>query len=423
MPSVSDNQEIYVGNIVTGGNRSWPLVKENLALVVKDGLIIAKGNATNILDRYDGEVTALGDYEFLAPGFVDAHVHAPQFKNGGMHLDKPLLDWLQNYTFPLEDRFKDVEYAERTYPHVIKATLSKGSTTTAYFGSIHKDSCLVLAEEAESQGQRAFVGKTNMDENNLADYYRDESSQQSLNDTHDFVNRMSEMNLTEAIITPRFALSCSMGLMKRLGLIAKQHGLAVQSHINENETEVKVAKEMFPDCKDYLGVYEDAGLMGPRSIFAHSIFTTDDEYRRMAATGTSVIHCPDSNIQLMSGLFNGPKVESHGVNIGLGTDVGASAMDGIVQQIRMAELVSKIRAISQSETKIYTTYRDAYHWATLGGAKALGVDHLVGSLEIGKRFDAIVADLSSMPAVYYEVLQKSTTVESIWTFRIKLTVL
>ena len=90
----------------------------------------------------------------------------------GMHLDKPLLDWLQNYTFPLEDRFKDVEYAERTYPHVIKSTLSKGSTTAAYFGSIHKEACLVLADEAEVQGQRAFVGKTNMDTNNLADYYR-----------------------------------------------------------------------------------------------------------------------------------------------------------------------------------------------------------------------------------------------------------
>lgn len=89
-----------------------------------------------------------------------------------MHLDKPLLDWLQNYTFPLEDRFKDIEYAERTYPHVVKSTLSKGSTTAAYFGSIHKDACLVLADEAEIQGQRAFVGKTNMDTNTLADYYR-----------------------------------------------------------------------------------------------------------------------------------------------------------------------------------------------------------------------------------------------------------
>merc|ERR1719461_2624635 len=98
---------------------------------------------------------------------------------------------------------------------------------------------------------------------------------------------------------------------------------------------------MFPDCKDYLGVYEDAGLLGPRSILAHSIFTTDDEYKRMASTGTSVIHCPDSNIQLMSGIFNGQRVESFGVNIGLGTDVGASGMDGIVQQIRMAEMISK----------------------------------------------------------------------------------
>ena len=85
MPSVSDDQEIYVGNIVTGGNRKTPLVKENTALVVKDGTIVAKGCARSILDRYDGEVIALGEHEFLAPGFVDAHLHAPQFKNGGLN--------------------------------------------------------------------------------------------------------------------------------------------------------------------------------------------------------------------------------------------------------------------------------------------------------------------------------------------------
>ena len=87
MPSVSDDQEIYVGNIVTGGNRKTPLVKENTALVVKDGIIVAKGFARSILDRYDGEVIALGEHQFLAPGFVDAHLHAPQFKNGGLNQD------------------------------------------------------------------------------------------------------------------------------------------------------------------------------------------------------------------------------------------------------------------------------------------------------------------------------------------------
>merc|ERR1712110_1227448 len=290
------NQEIYIGNIVTGSRQDQNLVSEGCALVVQNGTIIARGPAGQILSCYDGEIIELGENQFLAPGFVDAHVHAPQYKNGGMQLDKPLLEWLQNYTFP----------------EVIRSTLTKGTTTAAYFGSIHKDSCLVLAQQAESQGQRAFIGKVNMDLNGMASYYKDESAQTSLNDTLEFVNQLDTFNrLTEPIITPRFALSCSMGLMKCLGQIAKHENLAIQSHINENLTEVEVARQMFPDSEDYFGIYEDAGLFGKRALFAHSIHTTDSEYIRMAETGTSVIHCPDSNIQLMSGFFNAPVVESN----------------------------------------------------------------------------------------------------------------
>ena len=151
MPSISDNQEIFVGNIVTGKRGDACLVTPDAALVVNNGTIIARGQAHEILNRYDGEVTHLGPHQFLAPGFVDAHVHAPQYKNGGMHLDKPLLEWLQNYTFPLEDKFKDTDYAKQTYPEVIRSTLSKGSTTAAYFGSIHKDSRLIWPSKRKTK--------------------------------------------------------------------------------------------------------------------------------------------------------------------------------------------------------------------------------------------------------------------------------
>jgi guanine deaminase len=95
----------------------------------------------------------------------------------------PLLDWLQKYTFPAEHKFKDVEYAERMYPPVIKNTLKRGTTTAAYFASRHKEATLVLAREAAQNGQRAFVGKVNMDSNAVAEYYQDESAQQSVKDT------------------------------------------------------------------------------------------------------------------------------------------------------------------------------------------------------------------------------------------------
>jgi len=398
-----DNSKIYIGNIVTAENKEDRLINRE-ALVIKDDKIVARGEPERILSQYDGELIRLTDNQILAPGYVDAHLHAPQFKMNGMFLDRPLLDWLQKYTFPTERRFADVTYAEKVYPHVIGSTLRNGTTTAAYFDTIYTDSSLVLAKEAEKQGQRAFIGKVNMDINGLDPLYKEASMQESYDETRRLISAMADMKMVEPIITPRFALTCSISLMKALGTLAKDHKLAVQTHVNENKAEIDFIAENAPysKFKNYCDVYEECGLFGPRCLMAHSVHTTEAEYRRMAATGTSVVHCPDSNFQLMSGYFDAAFTDQMNVNVSLGTDVGASGLLSISDQICMAERVSKCRAINANQTSSYVTFRQAYDWATMGGARALGMADQIGSLRPGKQFDALLIDTSSFPSYVVE---------------------
>lgn len=395
---------IYIGNIVCGTDPTKSLVKADYAVVVDtNGKISAVGPKAEIFDNFDGNIVRLSKFQLLMPGFIDAHLHAPQFPNIGLHTDLPLMDWLTKYTFPLENRFKDVSFAEKIYPAVIRQTLAGGTTTAAYFGSIHKESTLVLAKEAQKQGQRAFIGKTNMDLNPTAEYYKEENVQSSLKDTEWVINEMENLNssLLEPIITPRFALSCSEGLMTKLGDLAKSNNLAIQTHISENRGEMQIVKDLFPRCKDYLEVYENHNLIGNRTLLAHGIHLSDDELSRICNVGASVVHCPTSNTNLMSGFFDAKHTSSQSVNIALGTDVAGGALAGMVEMMRNAESVSKSCEILTKTLDFHVDHRQAFLYGTLNGAISLGIDDQTGSLEVGKFFDAVIADLTFATAAEF----------------------
>lgn len=168
----------------------------------------------------------------------------------------------------------------------------------------------------------------------------------------------------------------------------------MQTHVSENQVEIQVTKELFPDCKDYLEVYEKTGLIGKRTLLAHGIYLTEDELNRLSAAGTTVVHCPDSNTGLVSGFFNAQTTSESGVNIALGTDVSGGSFAGMLDSMRMAESVSKTIAITQNTQNFHVNYRQSFLYATLNGAKSLGIDHITGSLEVGKSFDAIIVDVA-----------------------------
>ncbi|KAH8354550.1 hypothetical protein KR084_007806 [Drosophila pseudotakahashii] len=385
---------------------------ENGFLVVDDGgKIIGVGHdfqqwvSSNPVWTKDLAEVRLTDYQFLMPGFVDCHIHAPQFAQVGLGLDMPLLDWLNKYTFPLEAKFSDQLYAQQVYQSVVQATLRCGTTLASYFATNHLESTLILAREAVRQGQRALVGKV-CSNCNSPDFYV-ETAEESASATLVFVTEMRKLgsSLVLPTITPRFALSCSKELLKDLGDIAKRFDLHVQSHISENLAEIEVVKGIFKTS--YAGAYDEAGLLTNKTVMAHGVHLEDDEIELLKSRGCSVAHCPASNTMLSSGLCDVQRLVNNGVTVGLGTDVSGGNSVSIQDALLRALDVSKhldffkkqnIRGTGEAKIQdpnyVQLKYKQALYLATLGGAKALSLDHLTGNFVLGKEFDALLVDVS-----------------------------
>ncbi|KAH8304921.1 hypothetical protein KR018_005045 [Drosophila ironensis] len=402
---------VFLGTIVhTKSFHEFESFDRGFLVIDDDGKILGLGSdypawlAANPM-RIPPEEVVLTGYQFLMPGFVDCHIHAPQFAQVGLGLDMPLLDWLNTYTFPLEAKFSDLEYAQRVYKSVVEATLRSGTTLASYFATNDLPSTLILAREAVRQGQRALIGKV-CSNCNSPDYYV-ETTEEAVTNTNEFVAEMKKINspLVLPTITPRFALSCSKELLKELGDIAKRDNLHIQSHISENLAEIQVVKDIFGTS--YAGAYDEAGLLTKKAVMAHGVHLEDEEIALFSKRGTSVAHCPASNTMLSSGLCDVQRLINAGVTVGLGTDVSGGNSVSIQDALLRALDVSKhldffkkqnIRgtgeAKQQDPSYIQLKYKQALYLATLGGAKALAMDHLTGNFEVGKQFDALLIDVS-----------------------------
>lgn len=249
------------------------------------------------------ELVELGS-RMLIPGFVDAHAHAPQHAFTGTALDLPLLEWLERYTFPHETKFADVKHARNIYSRAVRNHLKHGSTTVSYFATIHLEACKVLVEVCREQGQRAYVGKVNMDRNSPETYC--EETQQSLRDTRSFVDYVLGLRdpLITPVVTPRFVPSCTPTLMRGLAKICDEHQLPLQSHLSENLAECDWVRSLHPDCTSYSDVYDKHGLYTPRSYMAHCVHCARPERDLVLRKGVGIVHCPNSNFTLASGVCN-----------------------------------------------------------------------------------------------------------------------
>ncbi|XP_019506214.1 PREDICTED: guanine deaminase isoform X1 [Hipposideros armiger] len=336
------------------------------------------------------EIRELSQHEFFMPGLVDTHIHAPQYFFAGSNVDLPLLEWLTTYTFPTEHRFKSTDFAEEVYTKVVRRTLKNGTTTACYFGTIHTDSSLLLAEITDKFGQRAFVGKVCMDLNNTVPEYK-ETTEESISETQRFVSEMIQKNYSRVkpIVTPRFSLSCSETLMCELGKIAKTHDLHIQSHISETPDEVEAVKNLYPDYKHYTDVYDKNNLLTNKTVMAHGCHLSSEELDIFKDRGASISHCPTSNLSLSSGFLNVLEVLKHEVKVGLGTDVAGGYSSSVLDAIRRAVMVSNILSVNKINKKTLTL-KEVFRLATLGGSQALGLDKEIGNFEVGKEFDALL---------------------------------
>lgn len=368
----------------------------------------------------DEHLVELKQGEFLLPGFVDTHTHAPQVPNIGTGQQYELLDWLANVTFPMEAKFADVAFAKRMYKHVVRSFINAGTTTCCYYATLHLEASQVLADTVHIAGQRAFIGKCNMNHASLDFYTEPCDPSASLTATHSIISYIRSLPpascihaaagthqpLVQPILTPRFAISCTGPLLKGLGdIAAADKDLLIQTHISENQAEIVYTNELFPAAGSYAGVYDSFGLLREGTILAHAVHLTPPEVELIKERGAGISHCPTSNFNLRSGIAPVGMFLDQGIKVGLGTDVSGGFESSILGEVRHASMASKVLQFSQTSpstsAEAATTFANKQlpiptllYMATLGGASLCKLDKSIGSFAPGKAFDALIVSPS-----------------------------
>ncbi|KFZ02808.1 hypothetical protein V502_11490 [Pseudogymnoascus sp. VKM F-4520 (FW-2644)] len=339
---------------------------------------------------------------FLIPGFVDTHNHAPQWAQRGLGRGLQILEWLDTVTFPNEAKFRDLQYARKVYESCVDGSIKQGITTSCYYGSLHGDATKILADICLEKGQRAFIGKCNMDQNSPA-YYTDASADDSLRVTEDFISHVRSRDPTFSqitpIITPRFAISCTRELLKGLGEIAAENaGLPIQTHFNEAESEIAATLTLFPEFNNEADLYAHFGLLTNRTVLAHCCHMTPYEMERLKALDCGVAHCPIANTTVGGGFMAAPIREflRRDIKVGLGTDSGGGFSSSILDAMRQAFIVSNAREMMTKGEDKSLSLEECFYMATLGGARVCGIDHESGNFAIGKYFDALHVHMASV---------------------------
>jgi len=369
---LNETEMVYIPNgmlwIVEGKVKMIGLEKELKPLLPKE---------IPLLD-YSGKI--------IFPGFIDAHVHAVQTQaiasNG-----KKLLEWLETYIFPLEEKFEDEVFARQSLRFFLSQLLKNGTTTAAIFPSRHPVATSILFEEALALNMRIITGKTSMDKN--APISLCDKTEDTLMENNQLIEKYHQRGRLNYAIAPRFAITSSETQLKALGRLKQNYpDMTVQTHVSENQLEVETVKKLFPKSKNYLDVYDTHGFLGKGSLMAHALYLEEEEWKRMAQTQTSIVHCPTSNLFLGSGLFDMQKCRDYNIPLALGSDVGAG---NSFSMLRTASEAYKVAALQSIEF----TAHYAFYLLTLGGAKALNQEAYIGNFEVGKEADFVVIELAA----------------------------
>lgn len=367
-------------------------------LVVEDGVVVACGPWAELHERFpDAPVTHFVG-SIIAPGFIDAHVHYPQIERIAAH-GSQLLEWLDRHIFPAEIAFAERAHADGVAQVFLDELLRNGTTSALVFATVHPQSVDALFEAALERNMRIVSGKVLMDRDAPA-ALRD-TAESGRAETEALIARWRGRGRLSYAVTPRFALTSSQAQLASVGqILADHHDVRLHTHLAENVGEVAAVAERFPDCADYLDVYDRFGLVGPRSVFAHCIQMDGHAFGRMGAKGAHAAFCPTSNLFLGSGLFDLETARRSGVNVGVGTDVGAGTSFSILHTLGEAYKVCQLRGLNLDPFQ-------AMHMATVGGAKALGVADKVGALKPGQEADFIVLDPASTPLLARRTMDAS----------------
>ncbi len=353
-------------------------------LVIRDGTIAQIGPESPDDPPVDRVVDARG--LTCIPGLVQTHIHLCQSLFRNLADDLELKEWLQQRIWPYEGAL--THKAMYTSAQCGLTELIRGGTTTVLdMGSVHHTDA--IGEAVRDSGMRAFIGKTMMDEGDEIPASLQEETDWSIRESLELAKRWhgAANGRIAYAFCPRFALSCSTSLLRQVGEIVTAQGYLMHTHANETRWEVEESRKRWNNTN--IGYLHEVGLTGHRSVLAHGVHLEDDERDLLKQTDTCITHCPSSNLKLASGVANIPLLWKWGIRVGLGAD-GAPCnnnLDGFVE-MRLAALLQK-----PLHGPTAMPARRVLQLATLDGARVLGLEDKIGSLEVGKQADLVLLDL------------------------------
>lgn len=384
----------FVDDPAAAGDAAHRFVEDGL-LVIENGLVRAAGEAKALLPTLPASAEIIDHRPHLImPGFIDAHIHMPQTQVVASY-GAQLMDWLNRYTFVEEQKLGEQGHAEKLSAFFLDELLANGTTTAAVYCSVHPQSAEAFFSQSQRRNTRMIAGKVMMDRN--APEALTDTAESGYRDSKALIARWHGRGRQLYAITPRFAITSTPEQLAAAGRLAAEHpDCHVQTHIDENRAEIAFARELYPEAADYADIYRRYGLLGTRSLMGHCIHMTHNEWQAFAETGAVAVFCPTSNLFLGSGLFDWAHARQRGVKVAVATDIGGGTSYSMLRTMAEAYKVLQLQGQSLSAFA-------ALHAITLGNARALGLDHWIGSFEPGREADVVVLDPGATRAMAHRL--------------------
>ncbi len=363
------------------------------ALLVSDGRIAAAGDYAAVRQAAP-EGTPEIDHRphLILPGFIDCHMHFPQMQVIASYA-ADLLEWLNTYTFPEECRFVESDHAARIATHFYDELLRHGTTTAVAYCSVHKTSADAFFAEALKRGMCMVGGKVMMDRN--APQGLLDTPQMGYDETRAVIGEWHGKGRNHVAITPRFAITSTPEQMSAAQALASEFpDLFIQTHLSENQEEIRYTCELYPEATDYTDIYARYGLLGPKTLLGHAIHLSEREADALSEAGAVAVHCPTSNLFLGSGLFPLKALmrREKPVRVAVATDIGGGSSYSMLRTMDEAYKIQQLLGERLNPL-------ESFYLMTRGNADALGMQADIGTLEVGSSADLVVLDAAPTPAM------------------------
>ena len=406
--NTADNKKILIGTVLNFLENPFHYELSDSVHIAENGAILVIGSKISKIGSPDELIANNPDAEvhdfhekLLLPGFIDAHAHYPQtpiIASWG----KRLIDWLNTYTFPEEQKYGNSEYAAKIAETYLDFLISNGTTSVSTFCTTHPESADAIFLAAQKRNMCLVAGKNAMDRN--APEALLDTPQVAYDQSKNLIQRWHLNGRLRYAITPRFSPTSSPDQLSMLGELWTEYpDCLMQTHLSEQIDELEWVQSLFPSARDYLDTYEQFGLLGKNAVFGHAIHLKKREIDRLKDIGAAVVHCPTSNTFIGSGLFDMEHLQKQRITIGLATDTGGGSSFSMLRSMASCYEIAQLRKNTLHPAQLL--------WlATMGSAKSLHLDQEIGNLKPGYHADIIALDLHSTSII----AQRVRSADNIW---------